>query len=295
MNKKWVVTLSLGVVAVGMAAAYFLSSPRGRPEPAPAPANSATVGTVPDVRDVREALLKELHTVTLKNCTLKRYGGTGAKDQPDIGGYLMCANLADGIQTAYSYGIAGEDSWGCQVSREFGVTIHQYDCFNDDRPSCDGGHFVFHDECVGPKTETIDKRPFDTIPSQVVRNGDAGKVLLMKIDVEGAEWDSLMATPDEVLDRIVQIPMEFHGTNEAKFVDVVRRLKRQFYLVNLHFNNYACASDVPPFPAWAYQVLWVNKRVGVVDPEGPSPAPMSPLNALDRPDGPDCQLPSSAP
>jgi hypothetical protein len=295
MNKKWVVTLSLGVVAVGMAAAYFLSSPRGRPEPAPAPANSATVGTVPDVRDVREALLKELHTVTLKNCTLKRYGGTGAKDQPDIGGYLMCANLADGIQTAYSYGIAGEDSWGCQVSREFGVTIHQYDCFNDDRPSCDGGHFVFHDECVGPKTETIDKRPFDTIPSQVVRNGDAGKVLLMKIDVEGAEWDSLMATPDEVLDRIVQIPMEFHGTNEAKFVDVVRRLKRQFYLVNLHFNNYACASDVPPFPAWAYQVLWVNKRVGVVDPEGPSPAPMSPLNALDRPDGPDCQLAPSAP
>lgn len=283
--------LSLGVLAVSVAAASFMSSPHRRPEPAPAPApgNPETVGTV------REALLKEFQTVTLKNCTLKRYGGTGAKDQSDIGGYLMCANLADGIQSAYSYGIAGEDSWGCQVSRNFGVTIHQYDCFNDDRPSCDGGHFVFHDECVGAKAEAIDNRLFDTIPSQIVRNGDAGKVLLMKIDVEGAEWDSLMATPDAVLDKIVQIPMEFHGTNEAKFVEVVRRLKRHFHLVNLHFNNYACSSDVAPFPAWAYQVLWVNKRVGVLDPDGPSPALMSPLNARDRPEAQDCQLAPPAP
>ena len=290
-------TLSLGVLAVAVATAYFLSSPQGRSEPAPppAPGNPSTVGNGPNARDVRAALLKEFQTVTLKNCTLKRYGGTGAKDESDIGGYLMCANLADGIQSAYSYGIAGEDSWGCQVSRDFGITIHQYDCFNDDRPSCDGGAFVFHDECVGAKAETIDGRPFDTIPSQIVRNGDAGKVLLVKVDVEGAEWDSLMATPDAVLDSIVQMPMEFHGTNEAKFVAVVRRLKRQFHLVNLHFNNYACSSDVAPFPAWAYQALWVNKRVGVLDPEGPSPALMSPLNVPDRPDAQDCQLAPPAP
>lgn len=284
MRKTWIVTLSLAGVAIAAAAAYLVPSFRFQLEPAyvPAPFHAATVG------EVRTALLGELRTVTLKNCTLKRYGS--AND----GGYLMCENLTDGVQSAYSYGIASEDNWGCDVSRQFGVPIHQYDCFTSNRPTCDGGNFIFHDECVGPKAEMIDGHAFDSIPSQISRNGDSRKRLLVKIDIEGAEWDSLMATPDAVLDRIAQIPMELHGTDEAKFVDVVRRLKRQFYLVNLHFNNNACTRDAAPLPAWAFQVLWVNKRVGVPDPDGPSPAPISPLNAPDRP-GEDCQLAAPAP
>lgn len=235
-----------------------------------------------DAVGVRNQLLEELRTVTLKNCTLKRYGG--AHD----GGYLMCENLAARVQSAYSYGIGTEDAWGCDVARQFGVPIHQYDCFTDDRPACDGGVFIFHDECVGPTAEARDGRTFDSIAAHVARNGDTRKRLLVKIDVEGAEWDALMATPDDVLDRIVQMPMEFHGTNEVKFVELVRRLKRKFYLVNLHFNNHACDDQVRPLPAWAFQVLWVSKRVGVRDRNGPSPAPMSPLNAPDNPFAAEC-------
>ena len=236
-----------------------------------------------DVAGVRARLLEELRTVTLKNCTLKRYGG--AND----GGYLMCANLAAGAVAAYSYGIDTEDGWGCDVSRELRVPVHQYDCFTEHRPACSGGTFVFHDECVGPKAETVDGQPFDTIASQIRRNGNAGRKVLMKIDVEGAEWDSLMATPDEVLDTFLQMPMELHGTSEARFVELVRRLKRKFYLVNLHFNNNACDPAHAPLPAWAFQVLWVHRSVGVVDPEGPSPAPTSVLNAPDSTERPDCQ------
>ena len=240
-------------------------------------------------QEVRQALFDELRTVTLKNCTLKRYGS--AND----GGYLMCANLIGGTQAAYSYGIDTEDNWGCDVSRELGVPVQQYDCFTPHRPSCEGGKFVFHDECVGTRLETIDGQPFDTISSQILQNGDTGKNLLMKIDIEGAEWDSLMATPDAVLDKILQMPMELHGIDQRKFLEVVRRLKKQFYLVTLHFNNQACTADAPPFPAWAFQVLWVNKRIGEIDPSGPSPAPMSSLNAPDLPGSPDCQLaPSGA-
>ncbi len=235
---------------------------------------------------VRNALLNELRTVTLKNCTLARYGND------NDGGYLMCGNLAQGIQSAYSYGIETEDTWGCQVSREFKVPIHQYDCFTDFRPACEGGQFMFHDECVGATQETVKGQPFDTLTSQIARNGDTGKPILLKMDIEGAEWDSLRATPDDVLDRIVQMPMELHGTDEAKFVEGVRRLKQKFYLVNLHFNNYGCGAASAPLPSFAFQVLWVNKNVGTLDPEGPSPAPMSPLNRPDKPGGEDCQLPA---
>ena len=235
-------------------------------------------------RATREDLLEELKTVTLRNCTLKRFGN--AHD----GGYLMCENLIEGVQSAYSYGISTEDSWGCDVSRQFGIAIHQYDCFTPHRPTCDGGRSVFHDECVGPKAATVDGQPFDTFASQIARNGDAGKNLLVKIDIEGAEWDSLMATPDSVLGSISQMPMELHGTDDHKILETVRRLKRHFHLVNLHFNNWACTPDTAPLPSPAYQVLWVNKKIGVIDPSGPSPAPMSALNAVDGPGIPDCQL-----
>lgn len=233
---------------------------------------------------IRTRLLEELRTVSLKNCTLKRYGGT------NDGGYLMCANLLSGVQSAYSYGIGAEDAWGCQVSRELDVPVHQYDCFTEHRPACDGGTFVFHDECVGPEAGPIDGQPFDTFVSQIAGNGDTGKPLLVKIDIEGAEWDSLMATPDEVLDTFVQLPMELHGVNEARFLEIVRRLKRTFHLVNLHFNNWACDESSSPLPGPVFQVLWVNKTVGVLDSEGPSPAPLSPLNAPDAASMPDCQL-----
>ena len=281
MFQSFIVLLALVVsMACGLVTAPEPVEDRLEPLPTPWPPA--------ELAGIRAQLLKELRPVTLKNCTLKRYGG------PNDGGYLMCENLASGVQSAYSYGIDTEDQWGCDVATQFKVPIRQYDCFTEHRPACSGGTFVFHDECVGPSKETMSGRAFDTIVSQIARNGDRGKKVLMKFDIEGAEWDSLMATPDEVLDTFLQMPMELHGVNEAKFVEIVRRLKRRFHLVSLHFNNSACDPESAPLPAWAFQVLWVNKKVGVLDPDAASPAPMSPLHARDNVWTPDCQLPAVA-
>ena len=102
--------------------------------------------------------------------------------------------------------------------------------------------------------------------------------------------DSLLAAPDELLASIPQIAMELHGYDDPKIVEVIRKLKRNFYLVNIHFNNWSCTPKAVPLPAWAYQVHWVNRRIGVLDTALPVPAPMSPLNAPDSPTWPDCQL-----
>ena len=45
--------------------------------------------------------------------------------------------------------------------------------------------------------------------------------------------------------------MELHGTDE-RHLDLVRKLKRTFHLIHLHFNNYACGERWYPLPAWAY-------------------------------------------
>jgi hypothetical protein len=235
-------------------------------------------------RKLRETILAELQPVTLKNCALKRFGS--AND----GGYLMCENLIEPLDAAYSYGVGKNDDWGCEMSRQYHVPVHQYDCFDPARPTCNGGTFVFHDECVGDRTASRESRFFDTLENQIRKNGDTGRHLIIKMDIEGGEWDSLLAAPEKLLKSISQITMEMHGFDDPKIVEVLRKLKRNFYLVNLHFNNWSCTRKAAPLPAWAYQTHWVNKRIGALDPAAPVPAPMSPLNAPDSPTWPDCQL-----
>jgi hypothetical protein len=235
------------------------------------------------ILQLRRSIVEELQPVTLKNCAFERVGS--AND----GGYLMCAGLPDKIDAAYSYGIGRNDDWGCQVSRRFGVPVHQYDCFNPARPTCDGGTFVFHNECVGDRAEQVESRVFDTLANQIRKNGDSGKTLLVKIDIEAAEWDAILATPDAVLASIPQLAMELHGYNDRKILEGLRKLKQHFHLVNLHYNNWACTRRAWPLKGWAYQVLFVNKNIGVLDPTAPVPARSSPLNAPDAPQLPECR------
>jgi hypothetical protein len=260
------------------------------PSPLNAPDNRSLPDCQPEIPDRearerhrRQQLLDELRPVALSNCTLARFGSE------DDGGYLMCQNLIEGLQTAYSYGVGTNDDWGCDVSTRYGVPVHQYDCFDPARPVCSTGTFVFHDECIGDHKERVDSRIFDTLANQIAANGDTGKRMIVKIDIEGAEWDALMATPDALLEQIDQLPMELHGVDDERFVRVIRKLKRTFYLVNLHVNNFSCSSKLAPFPGWAYQVLFVNKRLAVVDRARGTPPP-SPLNAPDAPRMPDCQV-----
>jgi hypothetical protein len=228
-------------------------------------------------------MFRELQPVKLANCELKRFG-----EQHD-GGYLLCANLLASVQSGYSYGISGYDGWGCDVSRALRVPVHQYDCFDLRRPICDDGDIRFNGECIGTTPGVQEGRPFDTLASQISRNGDAGKNLVVKMDVEGAEWDSFLQAPEEVLHRIDQMAVEFHGFDQPRFVEAILKLKGIFHVAHLHWNNYSCVENKGPFPAWAYEVLFVNKRIGMLDPSRRAVLPHT-ADAPNSPDLPDCQV-----
>jgi hypothetical protein len=85
--------------------------------------------------------------------------------------------------------------------------------------------------------------------------------------------------------------MELHGVNDPRYLDVIRKLKRTFHLVHLHFNNHACQPGIKPFPSPAYQVLWVNKAVGTLDPSARPPRLPLSIDAPDNPRLSDCQRP----
>lgn len=230
----------------------------------------------------RQALFEMLQPVALTNCQLERFG------ERHDGGYLMCGNLLSGVRSGYSYGIAGYDKWGCDVSARFDLPVHQYDCFDTTRPACPAGHTIFHEECIGDTARTIEGRVFDTMRNQFAKNGDSSNRIVLKIDVEGAEWDSFLFATDETLNQIDQMAVEFHDVQDEKYLSVVRRLKQFFEVAHIHFNNASCIDGIEPFPTWAYEVLFVNKRLAVVDPSGPAGG-LHPLDAPNNPSFPDCQ------
>lgn len=264
----------VGLVGLGL---YLTTRHHDGAAPAEGPALTHEEG-------VRRALFAELRPVALANCVPERFG------EANDGGYLLCANLLDAVEAGYSYGISGYDGWGCAISTRLGVRVHQYDCFDTRTTSCPTGDLAFHAECVAGST-FVDpaQRRFDTVARQLAHNGDASRHLVVKMDVEGAEWDALAALPDETLARIDQLVVEFHQVQEARFVDVLRRLKTHFHVVSVHYNNYSCDPSLAPFPAWAYEVLLVNKRIARVDPAGRPFGASHPLNAVNALHLPDCQ------
>jgi hypothetical protein len=270
----------IGVVA--LLAVAFVMVYRQRSDDVEAPPAQPERQTASREDHIRQELFRELKPVKLSNCELQRFG------EAHDGGYLLCANLLGSVQVGYSYGISGYDGWGCDVSRTLKVKVHQYDCFDLRQPSCPGGGTLFHPECVAGSPKTEDGRLFDTVAGQIAKNKDDGRRLVMKIDVEGAEWDSFSTMPEELLQRIDQLVVEFHHNEDQRFLTVMWRLKQFFHVAHVHFNNYRCENDEKPFPAWAYEVLFVSKRLGRVDPSG-SWGGLHPLDAPNQPGAPDCQ------
>ncbi len=244
----------------------------------------------PEVVRQRQALFDMLQPVALTNCQLERFG------EAHDGGYLMCGNLLAGAQAAYSYGIGGYDKWGCDISTKLNLPVHQYDCFDTSQPACWGGETIFHAECVGDTRQTVEGRVFDTITNHFARNGDTSKRIVLKIDVEGAEWDSFLSVPDATLQQIDQMAVEFHWEEDAAFrwvhddkhLRAVRRLKQFFEVGHIHFNNASCIGDLHPFPASAYEVLFVSKTLAVVDASRRAGG-LHPRDAPNNPAFADCQ------
>jgi hypothetical protein len=212
-------------------------------------------------REETTAIRKYLTPYLLEGCRLVRYG------PPSDGGYLMCGGefLSHNITAIYHFGIEGRDKNGCKMSKTYNSRLYQFDCFTTATPPCDittKGMATFAPECIGPKREVVAGRTFNTLENQINANGDGGKEIMLLVDVEGAEYDSLLTTPDHTFEHITQLSMELHDIDmlAQRVILLLKRLSRFFYVAHVHCNNFGCLRDTQ-LPCRFVEVLFVSKRL----------------------------------
>lgn len=156
------------------------------------------------------------------------------------GGYI----LVDGIspaQTVISYGISREYRFDVEMA-ERGHDVYMFD-HTIEAIQAENKKLHFFREGVAGCTD-ISQNLF-SIQDQLRRHQIRGDRLILKMDVEGAEFDALDAVPDDTLDRFEQIVLEVHWLNNLddlafrdRFCRIFRRLNCAFTLFHVHANNW---------------------------------------------------------
>lgn len=157
---------------------------------------------------------------------------------PCDGGYVLNDDLA-GLDGVISLGIGGEVSFDLTLAYR-GIAVYQYD------PTVDGppvGHsnFIFH-KLGWAKKDGETMRSLATI---LTENGlETSGDLLLKFDVEDAEWDALDGVDPDLLNQFRIIVGELHWLDrlrEEPFFETASRalalLTRNHVVTHLHANN----------------------------------------------------------
>ncbi len=163
---------------------------------------------------------------------LIRVGGDGD------GGYLLPDDL-DGITACFSPGVSDQASFEEDMLAR-GVRCFQVDASVERSPVQEHPLVQFERKFLGPVTEGHFISLADWVDDKKV-DGD----LLLQMDIEGAEWLTLAATPDETLKRFRIVCIEFHRLEHLfdQFAfdvmeGVMKKLGELFYVVHIHANNW---------------------------------------------------------
>lgn len=159
--------------------------------------------------------------------------------RPFDGGYVMIDDF-EGIEAAYSLGINDDVSWDFDVVQR-GIDVYQYDHTIQELPY---NHKKFHWRKIG--ISHFSDGEMKSIPDLVVENGHASaRNLLLKCDIECAEWEVLYNIPSETMSQFRQIVIEVHNLSwlgNVNHADVARQalvnLTRHHNVIHVHANNY---------------------------------------------------------
>ncbi|MDP2354557.1 MAG: FkbM family methyltransferase [Beijerinckiaceae bacterium] len=165
------------------------------------------------------------------------------------GGYVLIDEERR-TRVCYSFGIGLDASWDYEMAIR-GAIVYQYD-HNLAKPPQQHPSFRFYSIGVGP----VSHGNIKTIQDLIAENGHATEdQMILKMDIEGAEWDILDQVSLPLLKQFVQIIVELHGMSEmrsktwcARAERVLLKLSQSHVPVHVHGNNFSLFDVVEGIP-----------------------------------------------
>ncbi|EUB96538.1 hypothetical protein PMI07_001437 [Rhizobium sp. CF080] len=156
------------------------------------------------------------------------------------GGYIMVKHEAKS-RTAYSLGINRDVSWDLAMA-ERGYDVYQYDHTIIKLPV---NHPRFHFRRLGITGMSLVNDELSSLEIEIANNAHSEHHdMILKIDIEGHEWDVFNEIPEEDLSRFTQILIECHGFSKMhklfwyrKARQALQRLATSHQVVHVHGNN----------------------------------------------------------
>jgi hypothetical protein len=200
-----------------------------------------------DVQDIALQMLKMMRPHRAVDFRKLRVG------KGSDGGYIMLDDFK-GLKAAYSLGINNDVAWDIEIA-ERGIPIFQYDHTINALPVV---HKLFHWRKIGIGADP--ERSLFPLPMLMKQDGfEPGHGnLLLKCDIEGAEWDMLPSIPPELFQLFQQIVIELHGLGHIdipeygrKVLASVEALTMFHRVIHVHGNNNSayCIVGGVPIPA----------------------------------------------
>ncbi len=153
----------------------------------------------------------------------------------------MLDHFPSELEAAYSFGINYDASWDLQIADK-GIPVHLYDHTIPAPPQM---HHNFHFQ---PRGICGHRRApgLMTLADCLRQNGHSNAVaLLLKMDVEGWEWDVFSECPSTLLDKFQQIVVEYHGLTHSAYqprrfgetIQILEKLNQTHQVVHVHANS----------------------------------------------------------
>ncbi len=225
-----------------------------------------------------KALLRRFRPVTAA-APLVRLGGDAD------GGYLVPDDF-DGLVAGFSPGVDDKVSFDLDLAAR-GIPSFLMDGSVEGLPV---SHPLlrFESAWLGAKTGRDTVSLEDWVQQKVPEQGG----LRLQMDIEGAEYAALAATPDAMLRRFRMIVIEFHQFHEvfdrrwrARVMPALEKLERHFVPVHLHHNNHAVLWEAQgmTFPR-VFEVTYLRRDRGFEDRVPVLPHPLDQPNVPEMPD-----------
>jgi len=211
-----------------------------------------------NTQDAVRAALSQLTPMKVNGAAKIRVGGLAD------GGYVMIDDFPVS-PVCYSIGVGPDVSWDVDMASTRGATVHQYDHTVEAPPAR-------HDRChfnrvgLGDSDDAPELRRLDTLLRD---NRDQDRDdLILKCDIEGAEWRAFGCLAQGFFQRFDQIVLELHWldhlydpTFRATWAAVIGNIYATHQCCHIHGNNYSEFATVAGVPVpQVVEVSFVRRR-----------------------------------